>query len=668
MTFESRHPRTLLFAFVLGLAASCTTESPQDWATAKIEPRALFEETTAAAGIRYVGGSNGASWGDFDGDGLPDIWSSGHSPCHLYRNRGDGTFENVCAQVLTIPDSDRHGAAWADVDNDGDADVMQMNGAGRGQGMGSVNLFVQSASRLTDEASARGIEDPLGRGRTPVWLDVDGDGRLDVVLNHAHRDDAPTALFEQAGPPGFRDATADAGLSVMGSEFALLGHLNGSGPMDLLLGMPFPHKVYELTGQRLRDITATLAIPEQELVTDAALVDLNNDLLPDLFTVRGDLASGVDADGDRTLRVRLRASGNTQEIEFRTTGTVSFEIAPFATDWWKRDDLFVGAAGKHPDGMPFSLSTGDAENRGLSATALEQPKSISVGHDPEHESWHLRLAATKWEQVLAIVRSDAAISDVVRHGFTEQAAGPPRMFVNRKGSFAESALRFDLTAADNCYSVAAGDFDNDMDVDLYLVCGSSVANTANVLLENRGDGTLRMIPGAGGAAGSSRGIGDSVAVADYDRDGFLDLFVTNGRDVVPLCDGPHQLFHNRGNANHWLELDLRGTASNRDGIGARVVVTTGGVSQLRTQDNGMHDRAQNFRRLHFGLGPNASADDVVVEWPSGRVQRLTDVRADQVLVVVEEGPVRPAAPPPSDAAAPRASVSPGAGESARQRE
>jgi hypothetical protein len=401
--------------------------------------------------------------------------------------------------------------------------------------------------------------------------------------------------------------------------------------------MPFPHKVYELTGERLRDVTAELGIPEQELITDAALVDLDNDLLPDLFTVRGDLASGVAADGDRTLRIRLRASGNTQELEFRTSGTVSFEIAPFATDWWKRDDLFVGAAGKRPDAMPFSLSAADAENRGLSAAALEQPKSISVGYHPEHGSWRMRLAAKKWEQVLAIVRSDAAISGVDRHGFAEQAAGPPKLFVNRKGSFAEAALPFDPAAADNCYSVAAGDFDNDMDVDLYLVCGSSVANTANVLLENRGDGTLRVIPGAGGAAGSSRGIGDSVAVADYDRDGFLDLFVTNGRDVVPLCDGPHQLFHNRGNANHWLELDLRGTASNRDGIGARVVVTAGGVSQLRTQDNGMHDRAQNFRRLHFGLGPNASADDVVVEWPSGRVQRLTGVHADQVLVVVEDG-------------------------------
>ena len=77
-----------------------------------------------------------------------------------------------------------------------------------------------------------------------------------------------------------------------------------------------------------------------------------------------------------------------------------------------------------------------------------------------------------------------------------------------------------------------------------MVCAGSVENLPNRLYENDGEGNFRMIPHAGGAAGSKSGRGDAVVAADYDRDGFLDLFVTNGAGPAPFgYDGPHQLFH-----------------------------------------------------------------------------------------------------------------------------
>jgi len=124
-------------------------------------------------------------------------------------------------------------------------------------------------------------------------------------------------------------------------------------------------------------------------------------------------------------------------------------------------------------------------------------------------------------------------------------------------------------------------------------------------------------------------------MVDYDNDGFLDLFVTNGLDLKPFNNGPSQLFKNLGNDNHWIEIDLIGTVSNRDGIGTLVYVTTDEIVQLREQNGGMHYRSQNFPRLHYGLGENNVIDKIVVYWPSGIISGFTNVQTNQILKIIE---------------------------------
>jgi hypothetical protein len=112
-----------------------------------------------------------------------------------------------------------------------------------------------------------------------------------------------------------------------------------------------------------------------------------------------------------------------------------------------------------------------------------------------------------------------------------------------------------------------------------------------------------------------------------------------GRSLgLPSDGGGYRLYRNLGEfgkGNHWIEIDLQGTQSNRDGIGAMVHLTAGGVTQTRLQNGGMHHRSQNHSRLHFGLAQNSKVDRIVVRWPGGTVQELRDAKPDQVIRIIE---------------------------------
>ena len=126
-----------------------------------------------------------------------------------------------------------------------------------------------------------------------------------------------------------------------------------------------------------------------------------------------------------------------------------------------------------------------------------------------------------------------------------------------------------------------------------------------------------------------KSVGRGLAVGDYDNDGDLDFFLLN-------LDRSSQLVRNDGgNRGHWLLVRLMGTRSNRDGIGARVVVRAGDLILTEEKRTSTGYLSQNDPRLHFGLGNRDTIDAIEVRWPSGVVQRLAGVPADQILTIEE---------------------------------
>ncbi|MCL4180585.1 MAG: VCBS repeat-containing protein [Verrucomicrobia bacterium] len=200
--------------------------------------------------------------------------------------------------------------------------------------------------------------------------------------------------------------------------------------------------------------------------------------------------------------------------------------------------------------------------------------------------------------------------------------GPERFLLNNgDGTFAEwSGEPNSLLLVGNGLPVW-GDYDNDGFLDL-LITGPGHCR----IFRNTTDGNLVEV--MVGSPVSDPSYAQSAAWADYDNDGDLDLFVA-------CHSSRNYLYQNNGNANNWLKVRLKGTASNSHGVGAKVfALTTEGLDARQMRQITAGSVSQELE-AHFGLGDATKVDTLRIEWPSGIVQELKDVAVDQILQLVE---------------------------------
>jgi hypothetical protein len=606
----------------------------------------VFKDVTAASGVSYTGPSWSIAWGDPNGDAWPDLFLGNHGDTthNLFINQRNGGFAD---SQWRLPDrdlvSDAHGAAWADFDNDGDQDLLELVGADGAVATKANHLYVNARGVLHDEAGQRGIVDQYGRGRHPVWLDWDNDGWLDVVVLNAVRPEGPSLLFRNAR--GYFEPTE--ALGPLGfTKYPLLGSFR-PGKLHLVLsGQPFPYRVFDahqVNPLPLTDLRAGLRIPQQaQQVMDAALFDINGDGIDDVFEVTGRMPSDARiVQNEVQSRLQIPDGGAVRGFDFAANGTIEVMLVPRGQQWWHPGVVYIGRNAVHPRSIPFVLDPNDPAVQGLATPRGD--RGIYVGYDRASGRWQLRLAASLYQEANVVIGA-TSVSALSTVGFSRfKPTSRPALLLSADGRHVDTTATSGLatTPLTNCFSVAAADFDNDMDVDLAAACSGPLGRqgVANQVYRNLGAGRFAAVSNAAGLVRLEDGVADGVGAADLDLDGFVDLVITNGQGLRPFSIGRTQVFRNdsrrAGNGNHWLELDLRGVRSNRDGVGARVTVTAGGRAQWRLQRNGMHNGAQDFQRLHFGLGGNARAQTVEIVWPSGVRQVLQDVRADQVLRVTE---------------------------------
>jgi len=477
--------------------------------------------------------------------------------------------------------------------------------------------------------------------------DADGDDRPDLLFVTGRpweggEDRAGVALYLNRGDGTFIDITASSRLrfASYGMGCAAADYDN-DGREDLLLtGYGGTALFRNIGGARFEDATVSAGVADTGWSTCAVWFDADADGRLDLFICRyvqwspeTDLVCRLDTQTKVFCGPDPYPPSTSRFFHNRGDGTFedATEAAGFATpakalgaalldaDGDGRVDLFVAN-----DQVPNSLF----RNRG----------------DGTFEDWSARLAATPGRFGMAragmgVDVDDSASGGIVIGHFTGEGLGLYQR--DADGRWRDRARRsglFDASVPFLTFGALFTDADLDgwpdlvaanghVDVELVRTLEGGVTDRERPLFfRNLGDGTYAETAAQAGL--TALFVGRGLATADLDLDGDPDLIFTEN-------NGPARLYRNGLSAGHWLRVRLKGVTSNRDGIGAVVTVTASGRTQTRMVRTGSSYLSQGERPPLFGLGRATTAEAVVVRWPSGVVDRLAAVPADQRLTIVE---------------------------------
>lgn len=466
------------------------------------------------------------------------------------------------------------GAAWGDVEGDGDADLFVPRRTG------ADHLWINDNGTFVDEAEARGVAGGTSAGVGAVIADYDNDGDQDIYVAA----DGPNLLYRNDGSGLFADVAAGAGVAGdEPSESASWGDFDNDGWLDLYV-TNYARCSYGPTGD-----TITYAYDK-------------------LYRSLGD---GTFEDATSLLETTgstLGAGFQTLWFDYDDDDDLDLYLA---NDYWgdrPQPNFLWRNEGPSGDGWSFT-------NVSVDAGAALRMNAMGIG-------------AADYDRDLDI---DLAISNIYAAVLLQNKGDGT--FQNRAERARVARPLQRATSRSVTWGVEFADFNNDGWEDLFFAAGSLgfEGPQPDAIFTNARNG--RFLDHSAPSRASDPQIGRGVAVADYDRDGRMDLFVLNQA-------GTPRLFRNvtRRGSTHWLQVELVGTASNRDACGAKVVAHVGSARLLRQVFcGGTSLSSGNERILHYGLGNHDRVGIIEVMWPSGRVQTLEDVRVDRRMEIVEPG-------------------------------
>ncbi|SPF44160.1 conserved hypothetical protein [Candidatus Sulfotelmatobacter kueseliae] len=551
-------------------------------------------------------------------------------------------------------------------------DLLKMGAAGLALSAGKAwpDLYATTPVTFVDVAGSAGITFRHDNAASPDkylietmgsgcgWIDYDQNGLLDLYLVNgaATRVYTPkqplrSALYRNNGDGTFTDVTAKAGVGAEGlfGMGVAVGDYDNDGFPDLLVLGYGRSILYHNNGDgTFTDVTARAGVQNSGLwASSAAWFDYDNDGKLDLVIANyvdwspernfycGDRGPGMRSychpddfhgqpstlfhnNGDGTFTDVSKSSG----VGLKAGNGLGIVTFDYDNDGWQ--DIFVAN-----DHMPNYLFH---NNRDGTFREVGYLAGVSVSADGQFEAGMGTDAAD--------TTGNGRMDLIVAHLDMQLA----RVYQNLgDGTFEDATFRSKISYATyhiSTFGARFMDYDNDGARDLFMANGNVLDNIQRyhsevqyaepkLMFRNNGHGIFENVSDRLGADFQLPRVSRGAAVADFDNDGDLDILVNN-------CGQPPQLLRNDGgNANHWLEIFLIGTKSNRDGVGARVKLTAGDLTLYDQKKGGMSYQSAQDPRLHFGLGQRAIVDAVEILWPSGVTTKLTSLKSDQIITVKE---------------------------------
>ena len=526
-----------------------------------------------------------------------------------------------------------------------------------------VDATASKGIHFTHEASPTSkkyLLETMGSG--VAAFDYDNDGRLDLFFangaqidENMSKDASPVKisskywnrLYHQMPDGSFEDVTERAGLKGLGySTGVAVGDYDNDGFDDLFVAGYGHNTLYHNNGDgTFTDVTEKAGVGGAGWSTSAAWVDLDRDGKLDLVVARyldwhfDDPYCGEHREGFRAYchpdlfkPVKLLVYHNdgngkftevSEAIGMNSPGKgLGVAFADYDGDGWP--DVFIAN-----DSVPESLY----HNKG-NGTFEEIAVPSQVGFDADGRTYAgMGVDFTDYNND---GRPDLIVTDLANQRYA--------LYQNLgDGNFDYTTYATGLgviTLLHSGWGVKFFDYDNDGWKDLFIAQAHVLDTVAQsypdlsykespLLLRNNGSGKFSNVSPQSGLPFQEKWAARGLACGDFDNDGKTSVVVTTN-------NGPAYFLKNETEANrHWITLRLQGTKSNRDGIGAVVKVTTDSGSQWSTVTTAGSYLSSSDRRVHFGLGQSARAEEIEIRWPSGILQLLTNVQGDRVLDVTE---------------------------------
>lgn len=497
------------------------------------------------------------------------------------------------------------------------------------------------------------MPETLGAGG--VWLDVDDDGWQDIVLVNSSAwpgqgtSDTHAMLYRNNGDGTFADISAGSGLDVPLYGFGgAAGDFDNDGQTDLYITALGPNRLLRGQGDgTFVDVTEASGTGDPGFSTSAVWFDYDNDGYLDIFVANyvewtPEIDLYCTLDGETKSYCTPESYQGQSSTLFHNLGNGTFE------------DVSVSAGVSNPSAKALSASMFDVNSDGW--------MDLFVTNDTQPNQLFQNQGDGTFNDIAVVAGVAFSEAGIARAGMGVDAAdydgsGHPSLIIGNfsnemmalyhnegNGLFIDEAPRSALgrgtllTLTFGCFF-----FDYDLDgwLDVFAANGHVADDIEQVqsrvtyaqrpqLFHNDGRGRFEEIVDEAGDALQQPMVARGAAYADYDNDGDLDILMTSNGGA------PRLLRNDGGNTNNLLRVKTVGTESNRDGIGARVEVTVAGQSRWQMVKTGSSYASQSEVPLTFGLGNETSVERLRVSWPSGQVDEVTGLAANEFLVI-EEG-------------------------------